>query len=302
MLRSVFLYLSKQKKLEQLLLRCFLARKLARRFVPGENLADALEAAHSLKQRNTLATLNHLGENVHTLAEASAARDAYLALIEEMARRQLQANISVKLTQLGLDISVPDCLENARRLAQSAERTGNFVRLDMESSAYTDRTLAAIGELRQSGSPVGAVIQAYLYRSENDVRRLLLQGVRIRLCKGAYQEPPSLAFPRKKDVDQNYLRLMRMLLASGIYHGIATHDPRMIEETRRFARQQQLAADSFEFQMIYGVRRDLQDRLVKEGYPLRVYIPFGKEWFPYFMRRLAERPANALFALKAVLR
>ena len=302
MLRSALLYLSRQKKLEQRLLQLPAARKLARRFVPGENLADALEAARSANQRNTLVTLNHLGENVRTLPEAAAARDAYLELIAEVTRQQLQANISVKLTQLGLDLSEPVCLENMRSLAQSAEQTGNFVRVDMESSAYTDRTLAIFGELRRSCSSAGVVIQAYLYRSEDDIRQLLLQGARIRLCKGAYKEPPSLAFPRKADVDRNYLRLMRMLLSSGIYHGIATHDPRMIDETCRYARQQRLSTSSFEFQMIYGVRRDMQDRLVREGYRLRVYIPFGKEWFPYFMRRLAERPANVLFAIKAVLR
>ena len=302
MLRSALLYLSQQKKLERRLLQLPAARKLARRFVPGENLADALEAARSANQRNTLVTLNHLGENVRTLPEAAAARDAYLDLIAEITRQQLQANISVKLTQLGLDLSEPACLENMRCLTQSAELAGNFVRLDMESSAYTDRTLEIFGELRRSCSSAGVVIQAYLYRSEADIRQLLLQGTRIRLCKGAYKEPPSLAFPRKADVDRNYLRLMQMLLSSGIYHGIATHDPRMIDETCRHARQQRLSTSSFEFQMIYGVRRDLQERLVREGYRLRVYIPFGKEWFPYFMRRLAERPANVLFAIKAVLR
>ena len=302
MLRSALLYLSQQKKLERRLLQLPVARKLARRFVAGENLADALEAARSANQRNSLVTLNYLGENVRTLPEAAAARNAYLNLIAEITRQQLQAGISVKLTQLGLDLSEPECLENARRLTQSAELAGNFVRLDMESSAYTDRTLTIFRELRRSCSSVGVVIQAYLYRSEEDIRQLLLQGARIRLCKGAYKEPPSLAFPRKADVDRNYLRLMQMLLSSGIYHGIATHDPRMIDETCRYARQQRLSTDSFEFQMIYGVRRDLQDRLVREGYRLRVYIPFGKEWFPYFMRRLAERPANVLFAIKAILR
>ena len=302
MLRSALLYLSQQKKLERQLLQLPVARKLARRFVAGENLADALEAARSANQRNSLVTLNYLGENVRTLPEAAAARNAYLNLIAEITRQQLQAGISVKLTQLGLDLSEPECLENARCLAQSADLAGNFVRLDMESSAYTDRTLTIFRELRRSCSSVGVVIQAYLYRSEEDIRQLLLQGARIRLCKGAYKEPPSLAFPRKADVDRNYLHLMQMLLSSGIYHGIATHDPRMIDETCRYARQQRLSTDSFEFQMIYGVRRDLQDRLVREGYRLRVYIPFGKEWFPYFMRRLAERPANVLFAIKAILR
>ena len=302
MLRSALLYLSQQKKLERRLLQLPVARKLARRFVAGENLADALEAARSANQRNSLVTLNYLGENVRTLPEAAAARDAYLNLIAEITRQQLQAGISVKLTQLGLDLSEPECLENARRLTQSAELAGNFVRLDMESSAYTDRTLTIFRELRRSCSSVGVVIQAYLYRSEEDIRQLLLQGARIRLCKGAYKEPPSLAFPRKADVDRNYLHLMQTLLSSGIYHGIATHDPRMIDETCRYARQQRLSTNSFEFQMIYGVRRDLQDRLVREGYRLRVYIPFGKEWFPYFIRRLAERPANVLFAIKAILR
>ena len=302
MLRSFFLYLSRNKKLQEFLLRLPGAQRLASQFVAGATLAQAVAATRNLNRQGMLATLDHLGENVRTREEAAAARDAYREILAEISTQQLQSTISVKLTQLGLDLSEADCQANLEAVVEQAQRLGNFVEVDMESSAYTDQTLAAIRQLRRSYSAVGAVIQAYLYRSEEDVQKLAAERIHVRLCKGAYKEPSSLAFPHKTDVDENFLRLMRILLSSGTYHSIATHDPRMIEQTCRYAHEAALSQDNFEFQMLYGVRRDLQTRLVREGYRLRIYIPFGKEWFPYFMRRLAERPANVLFVLKALVR
>ena len=302
MLRSFFLYLSRNKKLQEFLLRLPGAQRLASQFAAGATLAQAVAATRNLNRQGMLATLDHLGENVRTREEAAAARDAYREMLAEISTQQLQSTISVKLTQLGLDLSEADCQANLEAVVQQAQRLGNFVEVDMESSAYTDQTLAAIRQLRRSYSAVGAVIQAYLYRSEEDVQKLAAERIHVRLCKGAYKEPSSLAFPHKTDVDENFLRLMRILLSSGTYHSIATHDPRMIEQTCCYARELALAQHNFEFQMLYGVRRDLQTRLVREGYRLRIYIPFGKEWFPYFMRRLAERPANVLFVLKALVR
>ena len=302
MLRSLLLYLSQQKRVQERLLRFSFTRKLASRFVAGETLADAVEVVRVQNQRGMLATLDHLGEHVGSLEKAIAARDAYQELLAEISRTQLRSTISVKLTQLGLDFSEKECLANLQSVVEYAEQTGNFVRVDMESSAYTTRTLGLIAEVRKTRRSVGAVIQAYLYRSESDLREVLSQGTSVRLCKGAYNEPPSIAFPKKSDVDRNYVRLMKMLLSSGIYHGIATHDPKLIEETCRYAKEQGLSKEAFEFQMLYGIRDDLQARLVKEGYRLRIYIPYGQEWFSYFMRRLAERPANVLFVVRNLLR
>lgn len=302
MVRQVFVYLSRQKKLQRWLLGIPSAQKLASQFVAGETLDHALEVVRSLDEKGMLATLDHLGENVRTAEEARAARDEYREILKEILRQRQQSTISVKLTQLGLDISETDCRENLRALVEYAEKTARFVEVDMEGSAYTDRTLALIAELRRSYSAVGAVIQAYLYRSEDDARELIRHGACIRLCKGAYKEPSTLAFPHKAEVDRNFLRLMRMLLESRLYHRIATHDPHMIEETCRYASELGLGKDRFEFQMLYGVQREWQNRLVEQGYRLRIYLPFGKEWFPYLMRRLAERPANAWFALKSLLR
>ncbi len=302
MLRGAFLYLSRQKRLERWLLSFASARKLARQFVAGETLAEAMAAVRELARSGRPATLDHLGENIATPAQARAATEAYREILEEIARQALDCSISVKLTQLGLDVSEEQCRKNLRQLAERAAQLGNHVRVDMEGSLYTDRTLALIADLRKSYDTVGAVIQAYLYRSEQDTRRLIEQQTTVRLCKGAYREPAALAYPRKADVDANFLRLTRMLLASRLDHCIATHDPRMIEETCRLAEQLGVGKDVFEFQMLYGIRRDLQRQLVEQGYRVRVYVPFGKEWFPYFMRRLAERPANALFAVKGLAR
>ncbi len=302
MLRRAFLYLSRRKNVQQFLLRSAATRRLASRFVAGETLAEAVAVARDLNARGLRATLDHLGENVTSRAEAAAARDAYIEALAEIPRQQLRSGISVKLTQLGLDISEAECAANLRAVVRYAEETGSFVRVDMEGSAYTDRTLAIVTEVKQTHRPVGAVIQAYLYRSESDVRQLLSRGITVRLCKGAYNESASIAFPSKSDVDRNYVHLMRILLSSGLYHAIATHDPQMIEETYRYASEQNLSKQAFEFQMLYGIRPDLQQRLAREGYRMRVYIPFGREWFSYSMRRLAERPANVLFVMKSLLR
>jgi len=309
MLRQFFLYLSRSKKTQRWLLKAPGAQRVARQFVAGETLAQALGVVRKLQQQGMLATLDHLGENVRTVEEARRARDAYLEILKAILSERLPSTISLKLTQLGMDISESDCRENLRVLVEFAEQMGDFVEVDMEGSAYTDRTLEIIADLRKRYRAVGAVIQAYLYRSEEDVKELMRRKVSVRLCKGAYNEPSTLAFPNKADVDENFLRLMRLLLhstpgqvESRLYHRIATHDPRMIEETRRAATQLGLLKNQFEFQMLYGVNREWQKRLVEQGHRVRIYVPFGKEWFPYFMRRLAERPANAWFALKSMLR
>lgn len=302
MLRQTFLYLSRQKTLHQFLLRSAAARRLADRFVAGETLAQAVAVARELNAKGMLATLDHLGENVSTSADAAAARDAYIETLTEIHGAKLRSGISIKLTHLGLDISQTECAAHLEAVVRCAEETGRFVRVDMEGSAYTDRTLSLVRQVGQKHPAVGAVIQAYLYRSENDVRDLVERGITIRLCKGAYNEPASVAFPSKADVDRNYLQLMRILLSSGVYHAIATHDPKMIAETCRFAAERDLSKSAFEFQMLYGIRSDLQERLARGGYRMRVYVPFGREWLAYFMRRLAERPANVLFLLKNLLR
>ncbi|HEY3938925.1 MAG TPA: proline dehydrogenase family protein, partial [Bryobacteraceae bacterium] len=271
------------------------------RFVAGETLDDAVEAAREVNRRLQLASLDLLGENVSDEAGARRAADGYRAIFDRIAAEHLDANVSLKLTQLGLDLSEDLCLELLEKIVAHATMQGNFVRIDMEGSAYTQRTVDIAKRVRAKYSGVGTVMQAYLYRTEQDVQGLLASGCRLRLCKGAYKEPPEVAFPKKSDVDANYVKLMKMMLPSGIYHGIATHDPAMIEATKDFAREQHIKRDLFEFQMLYGIRTDLQEKLVREGYRVRVYIPYGVDWFPYFMRRLAERPANVAFFLRNLL-
>jgi proline dehydrogenase len=248
-----------------------------------------------------LASLDLLGENVSDEDGARRAADEYIAIFDRIAQEHLDANVSLKLTQLGLDLNEELCQELLEKIVAHAASQSNFVRVDMEGSAYTQRTVEMVKRVRSEYSNVGTVMQAYLYRAEQDVQELLAAGCRLRLCKGAYQEPPEVAFPKKADVDANYVKLMRMLLASGIYHGIATHDPAMIRAVLDFVRQQDIKRDRFEFQMLYGIRTDLQQKLVRDGYRVRVYIPFGVDWFPYFMRRLAERPANVTFFLRNLL-
>ena len=275
---------------------------MAMRFVAGETLNDAIAAARACNSAGMAVTLDYLGENVDTSADAQRARDAYLNIFDRIALEKLNANVSCKLTQLGLDVSVEFCEGMVLSIAERALSYESFLRIDMESSIYTQRTVELVKRVRAQSPSVGAVIQAYLYRSEPDIQDLLSYGCRIRLCKGAYKESADVAFPAKSDVDANYVKLMRMLLTSGFYHGIATHDPRMIAETIRCAAEKQISKDDFEFQMLYGVRTDLQRQLIRDGFRLRVYIPYGRDWFQYFMRRLAERPANLAFFVRNFLR
>jgi proline dehydrogenase len=270
--------------------------------VAGETLDEAIAAARHCNDSGMHASLDYLGENASSTSDAQRARDAYLEIFERIAKERLHANVSCKLTQLGLDLSPEFCEGLVLSIVERAAACDNFLRVDMEGSSYTQRTLELVKRVRSRSPAVGTVMQAYLYRAESDVQELLGYGCRLRLCKGAYQEPPEIAFPRKSDVDANYVRLMQILLPSGFYHGIATHDPRMIAATIRWAAEKRISKDDFEFQMLYGVRTDLQKRLVRDGYRLRIYIPYGNDWFPYFMRRLAERPANLTFFVRNLFR
>jgi proline dehydrogenase len=302
MLRALLLELAKSSHLRRWITSNGTTRRLAQRFVPGEDIAPAIEATRRLNRMGMTTSLDHLGENVLSREDAVRARQAYTGALDRIAAENLDANVSLKLTHLGLDLGEEFCTEQLRIVTQRAAELRNFVRVDMEGSAYTDPTLRIVRQARAETDALGTVIQAYLYRSERDIQDLLSIGCRIRLVKGAYKEPSTIAFPRKKDVDANYIKLMQMLLPSGIYHAMATHDPNMIDATIRFAVERAIPKDKFEFQMLYGIRTDLQARLVGEGYRVRIYIPFGRDWFPYFMRRLAERPANLLFFAKNLLR
>lgn len=278
------------------------AERLTSRFVAGSTLEREVEVCRKLNESGYLATLDHLGESVHSLEEAERSREAYLAALDQIAQLGLNATISVKLTQLGLDFSTDACRANVACLVARAKPLGRLVEVDMESSAYTDRTLALVTELHASYGSVRAVIQAYLHRSERDIQRLCDLSIPVRLCKGAYLEKSDVAFPSKKDVDANYVRLMLELLDRGTYPAIATHDENIVRRAIGYIRERKIAPDRFEFQMLYGVRRDLQRRLVAEGYRLRLYVPYGDAWYPYFMRRLAERPANVLFLVRNLLK
>ena len=300
-MRSFLLHLSENKRLAPLIMNNALSRRVARRFVAGERLDDAIEAGREVNRAKRSASLDLLGENVSDEAGARRAAEDYLAIFDRIAREKLDANVSLKLTQLGLDLGEPLCQELLEGIVAHAAELGNFVRIDMEGSAYTQRTVGITRRVRAKYSNVGTVMQAYLYRAEQDVKDLVSVGCRMRLCKGAYKEPPDTAFPKKRNVDANYVKLMKLLLSSGIYHGIATHDPAMIHATKKFVRERNIGREQFEFQMLYGIRTDLQEQLVREGYRLRVYIPFGADWFPYFMRRLAERPANLVFFLRNLM-
>jgi proline dehydrogenase len=279
-----------------------IARRLAARFVAGDTLADALEAGRRINREGISLTLDHLGESVTSLAEAEASRDVYLRALDELSGHGINGNVSLKLTQFGIDISEQACRANVERVVSRAKELGNFVCVDMEGSEYTERTLHLVTDLHGQYSAVGTVIQSYLHRSEKDIEILCRRGIRVRLVKGAYLEPPEVAFQAKADVDRNFVRLMRTLLAESTYPAIATHDEKMIDEAKSFVRARKIARESFEFQMLYGIRRDLQLRLVAEGYRLRLYVPFGKAWYPYFMRRLAERPANVVFLARNFFR
>ena len=305
MLRAAFISLSESKSIRSAAERTWIGQRLSRRFVAGTTIGDALAATEATNRLGLSVSVDNLGENVTNAAEARHSAQLYHQMVDQMQARGLDANVSLKLTHMGLDVDETMAYEIACGVVEHAARCNNFVRIDMEGSAYTQRTLDFVHRLHrhpENAGHLGAVIQSYLFRSEKDVEQLLAEGIRIRLCKGAYKEPPEVAFAKKADVDANYLKLMKMLLKSGVYHGIATHDENMIRGTIEFAQKEKIAASAFEFQMLYGVRRDLQQKLVKEGWRCRVYIPFGTEWYPYLMRRLAERPANAIFILKNLFR
>jgi proline dehydrogenase len=304
-LRSTFIALSRNRVLRSFSERSSVGRRLSSRFVAGMEIDDALRVAQAVNHQGMAVTVDSLGESVTSEVEAHQAADVYHQLLDSIAARRLNANISVKLTQMGLELS-PELAETiAEGLAKHASATGNFVRIDMEDSRLTQVTLNIVRRLHARPNLRGAIgiaIQAYLYRSQADIEQLLADGIPVRLCKGAYKEPEEVAFPRKAAVDANYIRLSRMLLDSPIHHGLATHDEAMIAAAKSFASQHGIDTGRFEFQMLFGVRRELQRRLVNEGYHVRVYIPFGPEWYPYFMRRLAERPANVLFLARNFFR
>jgi proline dehydrogenase len=303
-MRQGLLWLSERQGVFNFVRRNRLARRFASRFVAGESIDQGVEAARELSRRGITASLDLLGESVSAEAEAVAARDQYLRMLDRMAASGAEVNVSVKLTQMGLDIAEELCLTNMTAILEKATALHGFVRLDMESSAYTQRTLDFFRTrlFDRFGAHCGVVIQSMLRRSEQDVEDMIALKARVRLCKGAYLEPPTIAFPDKADVDGNYVRLMERLLAAGNYPGIATHDEAIIAKARDFVRRQGVGNDRFEFQMLYGVRRDLQESLRQAGFRLRVYIPFGTQWYPYLMRRLAERPANIAFFIGNIVR
>ena len=304
MLRSTLLYLSNQPQIFKFVRGNRLARAFARRFVAGETLNDALTAVRALNARGISASLDELGESVRNEAEARATRDHYLRILDRIKEAQLNANVSVKLTALGLDISEELCVSLMQDLLERAQRYRTFVRIDMEGSAHTDVTLRLFEErfFPSFREHVGIVLQSYLYRTWADIERAIELQCRVRLCKGAYKEPATVAFPAKRDVDANYAKCMEALLQRGNYPGIATHDPALIARARQFALENKIDPSRFEFQMLYGVRRDLQEALVRGGWRMRVYVPFGTQWYPYLMRRLAERPANVAFMTGNIVR
>ena len=304
MLRKTLLYLSNQQRLFRFVRNNGFARRLARRFVAGETIEEALDAVVELNARKITASLDLLGESVFNEGEARAAGREYLMILDRIHERKLDANVSVKLTAMGLDIDEDLCVEIMHSIIGRAREYGSFVRIDMEGSAYTEKTLRIFYERLYPvfGNHVGIVLQSYLYRTEDDVKRAVNEQVRVRLCKGAYQEPATVAYPKKDEVDAAYVRGMHALMSGGNYPGLATHDEALITEAKRFAAAEQIAVERYEFQMLYGVRRDLQEDLVRDGYRLRVYVPFGTQWYPYLMRRLAERPANLMFMTGSVVR
>ncbi|MDQ6758550.1 MAG: proline dehydrogenase family protein [Acidobacteriota bacterium] len=302
MLRSLLLFLSHQAWLRHWVETSAITGRLTSRFVAGITLDSEIAVCQRLNLENILTSVDYLGENVTSLAEADQSRDTYLRILEQIAAVKLQSTVSIKLTQLGLDLSEQQCRANLERLMVCAQEIGSGVEIDMESSDYTDRTLGIVEEMHAKFGNVRAVIQAYLYRSEKDIERLSERKIPVRLCKGAYQEPEGVAFPKKVDVDSNYLRLMKTLLERGTYPAIASHDEMILNEAWRHIEERRLDPASFEFQMLYGIRRDLQKRLVEKGYRLRLYVPYGNAWYPYLMRRLAERPANMLFLARNLVR
>jgi proline dehydrogenase len=302
MMRSPLLWLSRNKPVRGWITSLGLVRRAAHRFVAGDTTEEAIQAIRNLNALGATATLDHLGENVETAEDAARATEDYLKALDAIGVSGMPSHVSVKLTALGLDLGNELCRANMARILAKAKAIGTLVTIDMESTEYTDRTLAIFRDLRREFSAVGIVIQAYLYRSEADITALCKKGAHVRLCKGAYQEPPVRAFPKKADVDANYVRLMKMLLspearANKTFGAIATHDIKMIDATRQYAQEQLVPRAEFEFQMLHGIRRDLQKELAADGYGMRVYVPYGTEWYPYYMRRLAERPANVWFVV-----
>jgi proline dehydrogenase len=304
MLRSTLLYLSNRPRIFRFVRNNRLAKRFAKRFVAGETLDEAVAAVAVLNARGITASLDLLGESVTNEREARAAGAQYLGVLDHIHEKKLDANVSLKLTAMGLDISEELCISVIQDVLDRARELSTFVRLDMEGSAYTERTLNLFADrlFPAYKDHVGIVLQSYLYRTRSDVERAVQLGCRVRLCKGAYKEPASVAFPEKEEVDRNYVLCMRMLLDKGNYPGIATHDPRIIDDAKRYVDEQHIDRSRFEFQMLYGIRRDLQEQLVRDGYRMRVYVPFGTQWYPYLMRRLAERPANVAFITGNVIR
>jgi len=306
-MRALFISLSESRSLRGVAERSAFGQRLSSRFVAGTGVEDALHAAQAVNQKGLSVSVDNLGENVTNAEEARASAQLYYQLLDEISKRQLNANVSLKLTHMGLDVDEQLARDLVTGLVAKAAALNppNFVRVDMEGSPYTQRTLDFVHELHcrpGHAGAVGAVIQSYMRRAEDDVEKLLAERIRIRLCKGAYKEPDEIAFQKKTEVDANYVKLMKILMTSGVYHGLATHDEKIINQAKVFATSKNIPRDAFEFQMLYGIRRDLQRRLVREGWRMRVYIPFGTEWYPYFMRRLAERPANALFIARNLFR
>jgi proline dehydrogenase len=303
-MRSAFIYLSEREGLKEFAARFKPFRKLTTRFIAGETLEEAVEAIRHINAEGCTASFDHLNESVTKPEEAAEEVREYLRILAAIDETGIKSNVSIKLSQFGLEIDTELAYQNARMIVVDAARRGNFVRVDMEGSNATQKTIDIFKRLRSEFglNEVGIVLQSYLRRTYADAQDMLKIPARIRLCKGAYKEPPEVAFPDKKDVDENYVRVMQLLLSSGVYHGIATHDPKMIEATINFAQREGIGKEAFEFQMLFGIRRDLQRQLAHDGYNMRVYVPYGKHWYPYFMRRLAERPANVWFVLKNLLK
>ena len=307
MLRALFIALSESRSLRAVAEKSAIGQRLSGRFVAGTQVADAIRVAADLNKKGITVSVDNLGENVTNIEEARASAQLYHQLLDQIAANNLEANVSLKLTHMGLDVDEQLARDLVTGLVQKVASMSppNFVRVDMEGSPYTQRTLDFVHQLHRMpghAGRVGTVIQSYMLSAEADVEKLLADRIRIRLCKGAYKEPPEVAFQRKADVDANYLKLMKVLLKSGVYHGLATHDENIINETKAFATRENIPRDAFEFQMLHGIRRDLQHSLVRDGWRMRVYVPFGTEWYPYFMRRLAERPANVFFIARNMLR
>src|SRR6476659_7483394 len=298
--RSALLYLSRKEGLKEFATGFRPFKKLTTRFVAGETIDEVVQYIRAINNERCTASFDHLNEAVGSPGEAEQEVAEYLRILARIDETGIESNVSIKLTQFGLGLEPELAYKNARRVVEAAHGSGNFVRVDMEDSSVTQVTIDIFKRLRAEFglNDVGIVLQSYLRRTYADAQEMIKLPARIRICKGAYNEPPEVAFPHKKDVDDNYVRVMQLLLASGTYHGIATHDPKMIEATIQFAQREGIGKEAFEFQMLYGVRRDLQRQLAKDGYNMRVYVPYGKHWYPYFMRRLAERPANIWFVMK----